>query len=142
MGCGINKTTRPKIVANCSSSNNKKKSKFIPVISKKTYKNKITCKSWLNILDFLSYNEIKEIGKTSKLFNYLVKQDAILIKFFKNKNSITVYQNVSRNLIRESSSSKEKINIKCYESFALLQRNQIYESIDSNYSTSSERLII
>ena len=112
------------------------------MISKKTFKNKITCKSWLNILDFLSYNETKEIGKTSKLFNCLVKQDAILIKFFKNKNPITAYQNVSRNLIHESSSSKEKANIKGYESFALLQMNQIYDEDDSNYSTSSEGLIL
>ena len=137
MGCGINSSTRPKIITKNSLYCNKITPTITPLTHKKNYKTIISQKSWLNILDFLSYNEIKEIGKTNKLFNCLVKQNTILIKFFKNKNTYTPYQNLSRNTTYEVTNSKPKVNIKCYESFALLQMNQIYEAIDSNYSTPS-----
>ena len=50
-----------------------------------------TQRSWLNVLDYLNYSELKEVGRTSRLFNYLVRQNKILIKFFKKKNN--GYQN-------------------------------------------------
>ena len=142
MGCGINKLKKPTIIS-LSSLNSTKSVKLQHTFTKKkNYKNLISQKSWLNILDFLSYNEIKEIGKTNKLFNCLARQNQILVKFFKNKNNLKNTKNCSISLIYVPSDSIIKKNFKFYESFALLQMNQICEPIDSNYSTSSERLVV
>lgn len=46
---------------------------------------KIHTSSLLIILDYMSFVEIKEIGKLNRLFNNLAKQNTILIKFFKKK---------------------------------------------------------
>ena len=43
----------------------------------------------------LSYNEIKEIGKINKTFNRVVKQNEILIKFFKKRNSDYKQNNIN-----------------------------------------------
>jgi hypothetical protein len=142
MGCGINKTNKPTIISRTSLNSTKNLKLSNTFTKKKNYKNLISHKSWLNILDFLSYNEIKEIGKTNKLFNFLVKQNKILVKFFKKKNNLKNTKSCSKNLIFRPSDSTIKKNIKFYESFALLQINQKCESIDSNYSTSSERLVV
>ena len=53
------------------------------------YKNKshkLTKKLWIRVLSFLNFNEIKEIGKVNRIFNFTVKQKDILIKFFKKEN--------------------------------------------------------
>ena len=83
MGCGINRTTMPKVY--CVDNKNKisKRGEY----NSKEYKSLISQNSWINILDFLNYSDLKEVGKTNKLFNYLVKQNKILVKFFKNKNN-------------------------------------------------------
>ena len=87
----------------------------------------ITQRSWLNVLDYLNYSELKEVGRTSRLFNYLVRQNKILIKFFKKKNN--GYQNRNYN--------------KIIESFSVLQKNFVKNnSIISDYSTSSEEKVI
>ena len=51
------------------------------------YFNKITNKNLVNIIDFLNYGEIKEVGKVNKLFYRLLKQNEILIKRFKTRKS-------------------------------------------------------
>ena len=66
----------------------------------------------------------------------------VLWEFFKKKNNLKNTKSCSKNLIYRPSDSTIKKNIKFYESFALLQINQKCESIDSNYSTSSERLVV
>jgi RIO-like serine/threonine protein kinase len=50
--------------------------------------NKISKNNWLKIIDYLQYQELKEVAKTNRLLNYLSKDDKILIKFFKKKNDI------------------------------------------------------
>ena len=47
--------------------------------------NNISKKNWLKIIDYLQYQELKEVAKTNRLLNYLSKDDKILIKFFKKK---------------------------------------------------------
>lgn len=132
MGCGISKSTTPKVYRHIKINHIDKKKKGI----RKEYKNLISQNNWLNILDFLNYGEIKEVGKTNKLFNYLVKQNQILIKFFKKKNDLTVdYQ--------QHPKASKGVNIvyskKIFESFSILQKPaKINNSILSEYSTSSE----
>ena len=70
----------------------------------------------------LSYNEIKEIGKINKTFNRIVKQNEILIKFFKKRNS-------------DSKQSIKNSNIKSntlkFISFSLLRNSSVISGITS-----------
>ena len=120
MGCGVNKGREIRV------SRSDKRTMF----ANKNINDKaqaITQKSWLNVLDYLNYSELKEVGRTSRLFNYLVRQNKILIKFFKKKNN--GYQNRNYN--------------KIIESFSVLQKNFVKNnSIISDYSTSSEEKVI
>lgn len=91
MGCGLAKQNRVVMTSlykenpsnrsmqlyNCEM-NYRKKSKIAT----------ISCNSLLNIIDYLNFVELKEVGKVSKVFNYLSKQNEILIKFFKRKEII------------------------------------------------------
>ena len=43
---------------------------------------------WVKIIDFLSYKDLKEVGKINRNFNRLVKTNNVLVKFFKKQNSI------------------------------------------------------
>ena len=125
MGCGINRSTMPKVYP--IGYNKKQNSKSGEYISKE-YKSLISQNSWINVLDFLNYSDLKEVGKTNKLFNYLVKQNKILVKFFKKKNN-GIYYNIYTK--------------KIFESFSILQLNQKRNnSIISDYSTSSEEKVI
>ena len=51
---------------------------------------KLTNQLWINVLDFLNYNELKETGKVNRMFNQNVKQKELLIKFFKKRESIRI----------------------------------------------------
>ena len=46
---------------------------------------RISRKSWITILDYLYFKELKEIGKVNKKLNSLTKSSEILLKFFKKK---------------------------------------------------------
>ena len=121
MGCGKTRTTMPKVYWVDNKNKISKRGEY----NSKEYKSLISQNSWINILDFLNYSDLKEVGKTNKLFNYLVKQNKILVKFFKKKN----------NVIMENIYAK-----KIFESFSILQLNQKRNnSIVSEYSTSSEK---
>ena len=125
MGCGINRNVMPKVyrVDNNKNQNTKK-----GVYKNKEYKSLISQNCWINVLDFLNYSDLKEVGKTNKLFNYLVKQNKILVKFFKKKNNQIIYNIYAK---------------KIFESFSILQLNQKRNnSIVSEYSTSSEEKVI
>ena len=119
MGCGVNKGREIRV----SRSENR------TMFANKNINDKaqaITQRSWLNVLDYLNYSELKEVGRTSRLFNYLLRQNKILIKFFKKKNN--GYQNRNYN--------------KIIESFSVLQKNFVKNnSIISDYSTSSEEKV-
>ena len=124
MGCGINRNTMPKLIRVDNKNNISKRGEY----NSKEYKSLISQNSWINVLDFLNYSDLKEVGKTNKLFNYLVKQNKILVKFFKNKNNEIMYNIYAK---------------KIFESFSILQLNQKRNnSIVSEYSTSSEEKVI
>lgn len=124
MGCGINRNTMPKLIRVDNKNNISKRGEY----NSKEYKSLISQNSWINVLDFLNYSDLKEVGKTNKLFNYLVKQNKILVKFFKKKNNEIIYNIYAK---------------KIFESFSILQLNQKRNnSIVSEYSTSSEEKVI
>lgn len=52
----------------------------------KDYVYDINERAWKNNISFMSFCDLKEVGKVNKLFNLLSKQDDILIQFFKNRN--------------------------------------------------------
>ena len=124
MGCGINRTVMPKVYrVHKHKNHNSKRGGH----KNKEYKNLISQNSWINVLDFLNYSDLKEVGKANKLFNYLVKQNQILVKFFKKKNNGMYYNMYTK---------------KIFESFSILQLNQKRNnSIISDYSTSSEEKV-
>ena len=88
----------------------------------KNMSHRLTLGLWTNIIDYLSYNEIKEIGKINKTFNRIVKQNEILIKFFKKRNS-------------DSKQSIKNSNIKSntlkFISFSLLRNSSVISGITS-----------
>lgn len=88
MGCGISAKKEMKVISTSSTST---VGKFTTQPRNNSIKKKTTAKvsqlSWLNIIDYLNYTDIKEVGKTNKMFNYLVRQNSVLIKFFKRKKT-------------------------------------------------------
>lgn len=125
MGCGISAKKEMKVISTSSTST---VDKFTPQprnnsIKKKTM-GKVSQLSWLNIIDYLNYTDIKEVGKTNKMFNYLVRQNSVLIKFFKRKKTNMKYL-------------KEDNRKVALETFANLQKmkSEIFFN-DSVFSTS------
>ena len=55
----------------------------------------LTRSSWMNILDYMKFTELKEIGKVNRFFNSMTKSSDILIKFFQKKKDISSYYNES-----------------------------------------------
>lgn len=131
MGCNMQKG---EIIINSITSNSNNSSKetnikstcfsFEPNSLKKTffnfnkkiiYNNLITKMLWVKVIDFLSYNELKEVGKVNRKFNMLVKNNNVLVKFFKKKN--TEYDNVIDNIIS-------------FDSFSQLQKYETLSNIN------------
>ena len=125
MGCGISAKKEIKVI---STSSTQSAQNFTPQPRNNSIKKKTTGKvsqlSWLNIIDYLNYTDIKEVGKTNKMFNYLVRQNRVLIKFFKRKKT-------NRKNIKEEN---RKVAL---ETFANLQKmkSEIFFN-DSVFSTS------
>ena len=125
MGCGISAKKEIKVI---STSSTQSAQSFTPQPRNNSIKKKTTGKvsqlSWLNIIDYLNYTDIKEVGKTNKMFNYLVRQNRVLIKFFKRKKT-------NRKNIKEEN---RKVAL---ETFANLQKmkSEIFFN-DSVFSTS------
>ena len=85
MGCVPN---RPKLYNNGMVKRNGRiniEKKIEEVLINKSKINKVSNNSWMKIIDFLSYSDLKEVGKTTKYFNSMCKQYQILTKFFKKK---------------------------------------------------------
>jgi hypothetical protein len=80
------------------------KKTFFNFNKKIIYNNLITKMLWVKVIDFLSYNELKEVGKVNRKFNMLVKNNNVLVKFFKKKN--TEYDNIIDNIISFDSFSQ------------------------------------
>jgi hypothetical protein len=92
----------------------------------KNMAHRLTLDLWVKIIDYLPYNEIKEIGKINKTFNRVVKQNEILIKFFKKRNSSCVGN--------KSVKSGIKSNTNKFLSFSVLRNSTIVSNVmsDSN----------
>ena len=61
---------------------------------------RISRQSWINILDYLYFKDLKEIGKVNRQLNSLSKSSEILLKFFKKKCDIL---NGSTKIIQKNS---------------------------------------
>ena len=80
--------------------------------------NKISYSNVVNIVDFLNFKDLYELGKTNKLFNNMVKQHRILIKFFKKKTPSTILQT------QNSNSSNGTKNLERIQSFSTPMNKQ------------------
>ena len=81
------------------------------------YYNKISKLNIIKILDYLSYDEIKEIGKINRKFNFIVQTNNMLfVKFFRRKSSI----------------EDNKFNLKNFGSFSELQNVNTSYGLVSN----------
>ena len=80
--------------------------------------NKISYSNVVNIVDFLNFKDLYELGKVNKLFNNMVKQHRILIKFFKKKTPSTILQT------QNSNSSNGTKNFERIQSFSTPMNKQ------------------
>ena len=84
MGCGINGKKNVLITSKTSDLTLRDTlSSCIP--NKQSF---ISDDNWLKIFHFLSFTELKEVGRTNKYFNRLSRDDKLFIKFFRNNNYI------------------------------------------------------
>ena len=81
--------------------------------------NRITTSSWEHIVGYLSYSELRELGKTTKYFNFMSKDHKILIKFFQRKGT-----------------PHKKSDIKVFRKLSSFTVNNNYTSM---YTTSDEK---
>lgn len=91
MGCGISAKKDLRVIYTPTQKNistNSKKS-----LTKRKANAIVSQSSWLNIIDYLNFIDIKEVGKTNRMFNYLVRQNQVLVKFFKRKTTTRKYIN-------------------------------------------------
>ena len=82
----VSGTGDPQQSSRAAVSQSKSNSNHSKSFVQKEYLYLINEKSWKNIINFLGYNDVKEVGKTNKMFNQISKQEDILIKFFKRRN--------------------------------------------------------
>lgn len=89
MGCGITRKKQIKVKGVNGSSGNSGNMRINynsfnnNVIANKSYC--INESAWINVVDFLSFNELKQVAKVNRMFNCISKQHDILIKFFKKR---------------------------------------------------------
>ena len=84
---------------------------------------RVSLKLWIKIIDFLDFNELKEIGKINKTFKRVCKQNEILIKFFKKRNSDYNYH--------QSFKSNIKSNTFKFLSFSIFKNSSVISNIIS-----------
>jgi hypothetical protein len=98
--------------------------KIIPpeIIQKNKILHKISQNNWLKILNFLSFSDLKELGKVNRIFNYYVKQKEILVKFFRRTKS-TCTDNSSIKKYQNRNSDFNKKTLQNFLSFSVLQNN-------------------
>jgi hypothetical protein len=92
---------------------------------------KISLQMWINILNYLTFNELKETGKVNKFFNQTVKRKEILVKFFKKRDNEIIEYNDKKNI--ENIYLHTIINN--FISFSILQNNN--SLIQNNFSFDS-----
>ena len=92
---------------------------------------KISLQMWINILNYLTFNELKKTGKVNKFFNQTVKRKEILVKFFKKRDNEIIEYNDKKNI--ENIYLHTIINN--FISFSFLQNNN--SLIQNNFSFDS-----
>ena len=73
-------------------------------------------------MNFLSFSDLKELGKVNRIFNYYVKQKEILVKFFRRTKS-TCTDNSSIKKYQNRNSDFNKKTLQNFLSFSVLQNN-------------------
>lgn len=92
----------------------------------------ITKLCWTNVIDFLNYSEVKEIGKVNRAFNKIAKQDNILIKFFKKKSNEILYHKCPK-------THHYFLPMTSMMSFSDLRKKRPFSLFESEYSTFDEK---
>ena len=95
------------------------------IIPKNKIINKISQNNWLKILNYLSFSDLKELGKVNRIFNSYVKHKEILVKFFRRTKSISS-DNSNKIKYQKRNSDFNKRNLQNFLSFSVLQNNTKY----------------
>ena len=95
------------------------------IIPKNKIINKISQNNWLKILNYLSFSDLKELGKVNRIFNSYVKHKEILVKFFRRTKSISS-DNSNKIKYQKRNSDYNKRNLQNFLSFSVLQNNTNY----------------
>ncbi len=95
------------------------------IIPKNKIINKISQNNWLKILNYLSFSDLKELGKVNRIFNSYVKHKEILVKFFRRTKSISS-DNSNKIKYQKRNSDFNKRNLQNFLSFSVLQNNTNY----------------
>ena len=90
MGCNAHRKSRLIVISNvnfdqntCYSFSINEKINNRIRFQNKNYFNKLTPNQCKKVLDYLSYQDLKEVGKINRKFNKYCKSSHLLIKFFK-----------------------------------------------------------
>ncbi len=96
---------------------------------------KLTPQNWLKIIQFISYKDLKELGKVNRMFNHYVKQKEILVKFFRRVHSEYTEESSKQiqNIKKYSEIPNQNIHNLNLLSFSILQKEPTI-SIDKDDS--------
>ena len=105
------------------------------LIKKRNFIQKLTPQNWLKIIQFISYKDLKELGKVNRMFNHYVKQKEILVKFFRRVHSEYTEESSKQiqNIKKYSEIPNQNIHNLNLLSFSLLQKEPTI-SIDKDDS--------
>ena len=97
MGCNFSNSSNIKIISKITSAKTSfydfENKNLIHIHNKNknnhyyhSYNNRITFNLWKKVIDFLPFQDLKEVGKINRKFNIICKNENILVKFFKKIN--------------------------------------------------------
>lgn len=111
------------------------------LIKKSNFIQKLTPQNWLKIIQFISYKDLKELGKVNRMFNHYVKQKEILVKFFRRVHSEYTEESSKQiqNIKKYSEIPNQNIHNLNLLSFSILQKEPTIsidkdDSVLRNYS--------
>ena len=111
------------------------------LIKKRNFIQKLTPQNWLKIIQFISYKDLKELGKVNRMFNHYVKQKEILVKFFRRVHSEYTEESSKQiqNIKKYSEIPNQNIHNLNLLSFSILQKEPTIsidkdDSVLRNYS--------
>ncbi len=105
------------------------------LIIKSKFIQKLTPQNWLKIIQFISYKDLKELGKVNRMFNHYVQQKEILVKFFRRVHSEYTEESSKQiqNIKKYSEIPNQNIHNLNLLSFSILQKEPTI-SIDKDDS--------